>query len=368
MEKEIYIPVNEFNRSDYRFFVIVADIGGSNAYFAVMGVKNEKNFDIILKNTWPSNEIKALHEILNNLLSEAKKDYGVEINRCCIGAAGPVSRKRGYIKFTNLDLEISAKKILDNTMLNKVIMVNDFEAIGYSLDLLNLEKDNIQLKHLEEDLTAGCVPWNTSAVIGAGAGLGMCIVPYNHSIHMHTPLPSEGGHIDFSPRDDFELELMEFLKRKALENKDAQPEFERLLSGKGMQHIYDFLRSRNSCEETDITRRINSLKGNQKLHEIDINYDNDATCKKTIDLFINFYARAARTLALMSECYSGLFITGRIALLHLDRFQHDSFMEEFVLHDKRSDVLKKIPVYIITNRDTSLYGCCNVAVNFYNLK
>jgi glucokinase len=84
-------------------------------------------------------------------------------------------------------------------------------------------------------------------------------------------------------------------------------------------------------------------------------------------MFITFYARAARSLALMSECYSGLFLTGKAILIHREKILQKEFMETFEQHDKRSDVLRKIPVYLVTNNDVGLYGCCNVTVNFFNI-
>ena len=367
MKKEILVSKKDFGKKNYEFYVAAADIGASNSSFAVIGVVGRKNYDIILKNTCQSKDVDDIPRIFNDLLFEAKELYNVEVNRCCIGGAGPVSRKRGYIKLTNLDLEIDAKQILKNTMLNKVILVNDFEAIGYGLDLLDLNKDTVKLEHVGEDLTTGWTPANVFAVIGAGTGLGMTIVPYNQGNHIHEPLPSEGGHVDFCAYNKFEQELVEFLKKNALEKKEVHPELERVLSAKGKEYIYEFIRSKNIYPETGITNQIDNLDGISKIHEISLNYDRDETCKKTVEVFMNIYARAARTLALISECYAGLFIAGRIALKHIDKFQDKSFMEEFERHDKRNDVLRKIPVYIITNNDVGLYGCCNVAVNFYNI-
>jgi glucokinase len=69
----------------------------------------------------------------------------------------------------------------------------------------------------------------------------------------------------------------------------------------------------------------------------------------------------------VSECYSGLFIYSKASLIHKDLLTRREFMEIFEQHDKRTDVLRKVPVYLIVNPDVGLYGCCNVTVNFYNL-
>lgn len=367
MDKEIKISKENFNKSKYERFIIVGDIGGTNAYIAIICSKNNKSFDIIFKRTYLTKDINGFENILNDALKEAKEEYDIEISIACIGAAGPISRKRGYVKLTNVDLKINKKELLAKTMLNKIILVNDFEAIGYGLDLLDLEKDVIKLPHVREDLTGNWTAANTFAVIGAGTGLGISITHYDMNKHLHAPLPSEGGHIDFTPYDKLEMELVEFLKEKRVTKKDVHPELERVLSGHGMENIYNFLITKKEFKKTSIVKKINKLKGTEKLQEIENDYGKDKTCKKTVDMFINFYARAARYLALISECYSGLFITGRIALKNIERLKDKSFMEEFERHDKRSDVLRKIPVYVITNRDVGLYGCCNVAINFFNI-
>jgi glucokinase len=366
MQKEIYVSPDKFRLADYERFVIVADIGSNHTYVGIAAIKDKNTFKIIIKYTLLTKEIIKVHEILNKALEEAYREYKIEISRAILAAAGPVSRKRNYIKLTNLDLRVDREEILQHSLLRKVILLNDFEAIGYGLDLLNLNTDTIMLPHVSEDMTTPSLVSNTFSVIGAGNGLGVSIAYYDNIRHMHIPLPSEGGHIEFSAHDEIEIELVNYIKNRVLKKKEAHPEFERFVSGDGIIHIYEFLRNKGIYPYTDLAAKIDSLKGIEKLKAIDANQGNEI-CKMTMDLFISFYARAARNIALVSECYSGLFITGGIVLHHLNKFQDGSFMKEFEMHDIRSDVLRKTPVYIITNKDIGLLGCCNVAVNFYNL-
>jgi len=366
MEKNEYISGNEFNKELYERYVIVMDVGGEHTHLAVMGIKDKKNYDIIFKITKATSEIKDISDLLNEGLKGAHNDYGIEINRAVIAGAGPVSRKRSYINLTNLDISIDTREILKKTMLRKVILVNDFEAIGYGMDLLDLEKDVVLLPHVGEDMTNTNILSNTFAIIGAGRGLGVSIAYYDLVKHMHVPLPSEGGHTLFSPSSELEYDLMVYLKQNIMSHKEAHPEFERVVSGAGIINIYTFLRSRNEFSETEATKKIDGLQGIEKLRAIDENLD-DPTINETINLFIKFYARAAKNLAVMSECYSGLFIAGGIVLRYLEKFKEGKFMKEFELHDVRGDLLRKVPVYIIKNKDIGLIGCCNVAVNFYNI-
>ncbi|MBN2458037.1 glucokinase [Candidatus Woesearchaeota archaeon] len=368
MNKQIVIPKENFDKNLYPRFILTADFGGTNSYLAVMAVKDNKNFDMLFKYSCLTSEIIHVEEILNRLLEEAKKDYDAEISIACFGVAGPVLERREYVKMTNADIEINASEIISKTNLKKVILVNDFEAVGYGLDMLDIEKDVVKLSHPGEDITKTWTATHTIAALGAGSGLGMTIAQYNKEMHLHTPFPCEGGHSDFAPYDQKELELVEFLKENALTKRDVHPELERVLTGKGMENIYRFLISREGAASSEITDMINTLKGVDKLKEIENNYGKDPLCKETIDMFISIYARTARMVALMSECYSGLYIVGRIAIQNLDRLREPSFMETFEKHDKRSDVLRKVPVYVVTNPNLGLFGCCNVAVNFFYIK
>lgn len=366
-DKKVYIEKKEFSIKEYSFFVLVAEVKTHQSMIAVLGVKNKKKYDLIVKFTYKTAEIPDISVPINSVLKEVKETYDINVNRCCIGAAGPVSRKRGYIKLTNIDLTISQTEILSKTMLNKVILLNDFEAIGYGLDLLEFEKDVKELSHIGEDLTRNWTPGNTYAVIGPGYGLGMSISYYDTNRHLHIPLPSEGGHIDFAPYNHLELELTEYLKQKALTKKEVHPEFERVLCYSGISLIFEFLRSKYK-HDCPITKQLESLEEYEKVKLIFAYYKKDELCKKTVDMFINLYARASRILALISECYSGLFLAGSLPRENIDLFTNGRFMEEFEKHDKRNDVLRKTKVYIIKNEDIGLLGCCNVAANFYNIE
>jgi glucokinase len=367
MNEEMRVSKESFYTIDYQRFILVGDVGGTNTYLAIMGVKDNKNFDMIVKHTYLTKEVKFLPDCVNSLLKEADDAFGIKISIACIGAAGPVTKRRDIIKLTNADITADAGALLSKTMLKRVILINDFEAIGYGIELLNMEKDVLNLKAGSEQSTNTSFFVNTCSIIGAGTGLGISIVPYNKIKHFHIPLPSEGGHIDFTPYDQFEMELVSHIKENRQTESKSFPSYENVLSGKGMENIFSFFAKKNKAEESELFKKISSLSGIEKLREIEANYENDKTCKQTIDLFMKFYARAAKNIALLSACYSGLFITGRIALKNIERFKEKSFIEEFEKSDKKVDILDKIPVYLITNTELGLYGCCNVAVNFFNI-
>lgn len=364
MKRDIKIPINNFNKGEYKDFIIVSDVGGTNTSMAIVGVRNNTSFEIIFKHFYFTKEIISFESILNDTLKKAKDEYNIEIAIAAIGVAGPVSDSREYVRLTNADLELNTTHLLNHTLLDKITLLNDFEAIGFGLDLLDLNNDVIKLPHLGEDLTENSITSNFAS-IGAGTGLGMCIAFYDSTRKIHIPLPSEGGHMELAPNNKLEMQLIKFIKKRVLKKKDFRPDMESVLSGQGLDNIFNFLSSRKWFINKTL-REINKLEDGDKLAEIEANYHKDKTCKKTMDMFVSFYARAARNLALMSKCYAGLFIAGRIAMKDIEFLKDRAFMKEFEKHDKSSNVLKKIPLYVITNNDVSLYGCSNAAVNFFD--
>jgi len=349
--------------------ILAAFVGGKNTKIAIMTVKNKRSFEILFSVDHLTRKIHDFSDSINNILEMAKENYGVKPILGCVAAAGPVSRKRGYIRLTNTDLEIEKTKLLAKTPLKKIFLLNDYEAIGYGIDFLNKSTDMILFPHVGEDLTAGKSNQNTIAVIGAENELGMTIAQYIPIKDLHMAIPSEGGHMDFAPYNDFEAKFVKYLQKKVMSRKDVQPEYERVLSAKGMENIFDYVVGLKGHKQNSIVRKIKKLSGLEKRSAIGENYHRNKACKLTIDTFMSFYARASRNLALMCEPYSGLFLADVIALRYLKREKDKSrmlvrFMTEYELHDKRSDVLRKVPVYMISNKKAGLYGCCNAVVNF----
>ncbi|MBT3408364.1 hypothetical protein HN415_06805 [Candidatus Woesearchaeota archaeon] len=334
-----------------------------------MNIKKKKSFSILFKLSHNTNKIKKFSNIVNEAIKYAKQEHKIDVTIGCIGAAGPISRKRGYIKLTNSDLEINKKKILKETTLKKVYLINNFEAIGYGIDLLDLNLDLVKLPHIEDDLTSCMTKNNTISVIGSNVGLGMVIAKYNKKLRLHEPVPSEGGHMQISPSNELEFNLIKYLIKKVIQKKDVQPDFERIISNKGIELIFDYLLTLKKYKKTLIVRKIIKMYHQDKIIEISKNYNKSNVCKKTIDIYMNFYARICSNLALISECYSGLYITELVPLKNIMNVEVKkkilmNFMKKFEKHDGKIEILKKIPVYIVTNKDVALFGCGNVVKNF----
>jgi len=184
---------------------------------------------------------------------------------------------------------------------------------------------------------------------------------------MHAAIPSEGGHIEVSCSSGLEDDFLTYLMKR-MKNKNARPGYEIILCDKGISHLYDFIASQKGYSNTTTTM-IKRLASDEKLKAIQTNYHLNKACKTTLNLYMTFYARACTALALMSQCYSGLFITDMLVLKNTRSIEEKNtllriFMTEFETSETRSAVIRKIPVYLITSENVALNGCYNYMTHF----
>lgn len=347
-----------FTKTDYGDFVLGVDIGGTNTNIAVAGLEKNTPF-LLFSHHFKTEEIDSIIPAIQHVLRYTKENYDIEINNCCIGAAGVVSSLNDYAELTNVSWNVDANEIIKNTALNNIKIINDFQIIGFGINYLNLNNNNdiyIVRKQKNENLNQKF----TKAIVGAGTGLGKSILVYNELFNTYIPLHSEGGHADFSIQNKLEFELVDFTKKL---RKIKQPlTYEELISGRGLESIYLFLRQKN-INKSSYTEEID--KSDDKPQLISKYKSLDKTCKETFKLFTLFYARCLKNFALETMAVGGIYIAGGIALKNKEIFNTPAFISEFENTYRRNDLLKKIPIYVIMNYDVSLYGACYAAI-YYN--
>jgi glucokinase len=308
-----------------------------------------------------SKELTSLIPAINETLAYSKDKYNIDITTACIGAPGVVSESSGYAKLTNVTWDVSRDMILNKTLLESVFVVNDFQIIGYGINLLQSsnEKDIFTIR--SEKPSFGIK--STKAIIGAGTGLGKCICTYDENFNAYIPIPSEGGHGDLPIYDEEEKELVDFVKN--IRNISQPLTYEEVLSGRGLENIYLYLRDKNKVTESNFLKEIDDSDEKSPLIS---KYKNvDETCKKTFELFTKFYARCAKNFVLDTMATGGLYIAGGIASKNKEIFASNDFVKEFEKAYRRSNVLKETPIYVIVNYDVSLYGACFAAM-YYLMK
>jgi glucokinase len=172
-------------------------------------------------------------------------------------------------------------------------------------------------------------------------------------------LPTEGGHVDFSPTDDVQVNLLAFMRKKR-----HRVSNERLVSGQGLVNIYDYVRTHPLINEEE----------NAELHLALFNVEDQAAeisryaivhhdpmAMYALDLFVKIYGACAGNLALMTLPYSGLYIVGGIAPKLLHHLMDGRFLAAYSDKGRMSDLLKSIPIYIVLDTDIGLQGAANYA-------
>ena len=211
-----------------RNLVLAGDIGGTKTNLALFSVQGERLHSETFR-SFPSKRYSGLEPVLKEFLSGDKHD----IDAACFGIAGPVVD--GKVKTPNLPWMIDGNGLSRSLKLDSVGLLNDLEATAYGIFTL----DNDEFHTLNEGTMRHS---GNKALIAAGTGLGQSIL-YDDGRHFR-PLASEGGHGDFAPRNDLEIELLRYLIGRF-----RHVSYERVLSGPGLFNIYRFFKENRGLEE-----------------------------------------------------------------------------------------------------------------------
>jgi len=331
------------------------DIGGTNTNIGISNIKDKK-MKLIFSLNFETKKIKSIIPAISKAIAYAKDNYGIISDSVCIAAAGVISNDNNYVKLTNSPLEINANEIKNNTSLKNVYLINDFQAIGYGINFLDHKNKN-DIYIIREKNTENIKRYSTKTIIGAGTGLGKSILVYNHKLNSYIPIPSEGGHTDFPYQNDFEKKLIDYIKKKR--NILQYLTYEEILSGRGMEDIYNFLKETKEYTPTKYSKEIELSDNIAPL--ISRYRTEDGLCKETLKFFARFYARCAKNFVLDTLSVGGIYIAGGIASKNIDIFTKNDFIDEFENVYRRADIIRNIPIYVIMNYDVSLYGACFAA-------
>jgi len=363
-----YYKGRKIDTHSYDGFVLSGDVGGTNTNLGVSGI-HDSNPKLLFSLHFQSQALRSLSPAVKEVLRLAKEKHDINVSSACIAAAGPVSDERDYCTLTNVKWNVDARALLKKTPLESLFIINDFEAIGYGINLLDPknEKDIVVLRHGKRPAKKTLA---TKAVIGAGTGFGKCILVYDPDFGIYVPVASEGGHADFPAQDEEELALIEYIQKK---RKNRNPvSYEDVLSGRGIEAIYGFLRSGGKFKQTRFTREIDACatkckEFGMKSRLISKYRTRDKTCEAAFRMYTDFYARTAKDFVLDSLAKGGVYIAGGIASRNPDIFKARRFISEFENANKQRDILKDTPIYIVVNYNVSLYGAGLAALKRHDL-
>ncbi|HSY50609.1 MAG TPA: glucokinase [Thermoanaerobaculia bacterium] len=310
--------------------IVAGDIGGTKVLLQLVDAsQTERN--VLAEQRYES----AAYGTFDEMLGAFVKEHVVgTIDAACFAVAGPVFDDRAEV--TNLTWKMDARALAKEFSIGRVSLINDFYAVALGVPVLT-PADFLVLNAGTRDAFAPI------AILGAGTGLGEANLV--HDGVKWDVIPSEGGHADFAPQDEEQTRL--FL---ALHTKFGHVSWERLLSGRGLVNIHNFLTGKEREYDENLPMEI------AKALE-----SGDSVAARTFAIFVDIYGAEAGNMALRLLARGGVYLAGGVAGKNIDRFTDGRFVEAFLRKGRFQHVLASIPVNLITNAKVGLLGAGEMA-------
>ncbi len=316
--------------------ILAGEIGATRTRLAAFETEANR-LQCVVEKTYSSQEHGSLAEILPLFT----RGEGIAVHSACFGVAGPV--RGGRCKISNLPWTIDRSELAGQLKLASVGLLNDLEAYAYGIDALE-SKDFITLSEGSESAEGN------RAVISAKTGLGMAGLFWDG--FRHHPFACEGGHVDFAPKDSLQTELLAYLQKNY-----GRVSCERILSGPGIRHIYEFLRDTHKAEEPAwLHEQLSAASDPSPLISQFALEGKAPICEQTLAIFVSVFGAEAGNCALHYMTTGGIFIGGTIAAKIERKMKGPEFMQAFLDKGRMETLLKDMPVKIIANDDCGLMG------------
>jgi glucokinase len=314
--------------------LLVGDVGGTKTNLAVVSAETGPNPQI--QATFRSTQYSSLEAVAQEFIA----GRNLQIEQAVFGVAGPVVN--GQVTGTNLPWVISERCLEQVLGISKAKLLNDLEATAHGVP--HLPPD--QLARLNDVAPRS----GTKVVIAPGTGLGEAVLFFHDG--RHHVLASEGGHTDFGPTDLLQLELLRYLMGKF-----GHISYERICSGIGIPNLYAYFRENRFAPE--LPRVAATLREASDPTPIIVREAMAGECElsmATLTTFVSILGAEAGNLALKVMATGGVYLGGGIPPKILPRLKDGTFMAAFVNKGRFADMLAQIPIYVILNEQTALFG------------
>ena len=340
--------------------VLAADIGGTHARFAVFDVSNTPRLvhhDVLDCRSFKTFE-GALKEFLNVSLKEAVPGK-MRISAATLGIAGPVVGQR--VKTTNLPWIIDARTVMRATSIPIVTLFNDLVAMG--LGALASPPSKLAVIHKGRPKIAG----GNLAVIAAGTGLGEATFVWDGE--QHIACATEGGHVDFAPRNAVEDELLASLRAE-----HGRVSYERIASGSTISRVYRFFVREQRVKETKQTAAFVEQAADPNAAVVDLaESGRSEAAMRAIELWSSVYGSEAGNLALKSLSTAGVYVCGGVSarlasilakgLPARKKKGPSPFVEAFLDKGRMRPLLEAIPLAVCLEPRAGLLGAATHAAS-----
>lgn len=319
------MPVNQDDETGLRFPILIGDIGGTNARFAILvdSYAEPKEFPIV--------QTAAFATIDQAIQSAILDRTSVQPRSAVLAVAGPVDGDE--IALTNCDWVVRPRAMFEEFGLSEIVVLNDFEAQAMAVVALGEE-------HLEKIGPGVPEPLGSRVVLGPGTGLG--VAGLIHACHRWIPVRGEGGHMDIGPRTARDREIFPHI-----EPIEGRISGEQILCGRGLVNTY-----RAVAKADGNTPRF-TMPAEITAAALD---RSDPVAEEALALFVTCLGRTAGDLALVFMSRGGVYLTGGIAQKIIPALKNGAFRAAFEDKAPHRELLRSMPVYVITHPLAALAG------------
>ena len=314
--------------------LLIGDIGGTNARFA-LAHRDGPGFSDAL--TVPCADFDSAHQAIEHFL---QANNAASPGIISLAAAGPVVEQS--VRFTNNHWNLAADDLLANFAGADVRLLNDFEAIAYSIPYL----DNDDCLQIGLPDAGPLAPENFAVgIIGPGTGLGA--VGLKKMDGVSVPIAGEAGHVGFAPATQVQIEILAVLR----EHYD-RVSVERLISGSGLENVHWALGRVHGQDWPQRTA--------EEIFAAAIN-NQDGRASEAVHMFFEIFGQVAGDYALSIGASDGIFLAGGILPRYPELLANSSFRAGFENKGRYRSIMEKIPTRLILHRHPGLLGAAVVA-------
>lgn len=318
--------------------LLAGDIGGTKTKLGIFSRESGLRSPLV-EADFSSAEFPDLAAIVKTFLKGNK----LLADTACFGVAGPI--KGGVSQVTNLPWVLDEIQLCRELNLKTVRLINDLEALACAVPLLTTQ--DLHILNEGRPISKG-----NMAVIAPGTGLGEAFLTWDGK--QYRGHASEGGHADFAPNDDLEIDLLKYLQKKL-----GHVSYENVCSGLGISNIYCFLRERCYADEPSwLSEMLDQAKDHVPII-INAAFNNerqDDICVMTVNFFVSILGAEAGNMALKVLATKGVYIGGGIPRRIVPFLENGRFMKSFQQKGRMSGLVLQMPVYVIINPKAALLG------------
>ena len=319
--------------------ILAGDVGGTKCNLALYELRGN-DYRKIVKNRYESREFTSFDHIIAKFLSDTASEIGNssggKIEAAGFGVAGPVIGNR--VKTTNLPWSVDGVSLTKQLGTDHVVLLNDLEATGYGLALLGPS----EVVTLNRGVAS---PHATQALLAAGTGLGEAALFWDGGRYVVNS--SEGGHSDFAPRTDQEIELLRYLKKS-----NQWVSWELILSGRGFRPIHQFL---DASVQHSMFADTDADAAAPEITQLGLE-GRCPVCVQTLELWTAMYGAEAGNLALKVLARGGVWVAGGIAVKIRKKMEDGTFLQAFCEKEKFAELMAQMPIYMVLNEEAPLIG------------